>query len=106
MLHVAFPVPYAVVHLNGVEVASTVVDQSLNPIWNDTFKLWVYSLTMEAKAFTYTFCSSVTKQSLITVKIFDEKKRKKADRKDNVSGLFGGINFLVGEVIDIDDTSL
>jgi Ca2+-dependent lipid-binding protein len=104
MLHVALPDPYAIVKVNGIWVASTAgIKKTLDPHWNEVFKLWVYSLTMEAKTFTYTFCSSVTKQSRIKVEIFDEKKQKKANTKDN--GYLGGIHFQVGDVINIDPTS-
>jgi E3 ubiquitin-protein ligase NEDD4 len=101
MLQVAFPDPYAIVKLNGIEVASTaVIKRTLNPHWNEEFKLWVHSLTREAKTFTYTFGSSVTQQSRIEVEIFDVKKQKKANKKDN--GYLGGIQFKVGDVINID----
>lgn len=99
MLHVALPDPYAVVKLNGIEVASTAIyKKSVNPNWNETFRLWVHSLTMEAKMFTYTFCRSVTKQSLITVDIIDEKKQDKGSDHSYL----GGIRFQVGEVIDLN----
>jgi E3 ubiquitin-protein ligase NEDD4 len=104
MLHVALPSPYAIVKLNGTDVFSTAaIKRTLNPYWNETFKLWVHSLTMEAKTFTYTFFSSVTKQSRIMVEIWDEKKQKKANTKDY--GYLGGIHFQVGDVINIDPTS-
>jgi E3 ubiquitin-protein ligase NEDD4 len=107
MLHVALPDPYAVVHLNGVEVASTAVcKKSLNPLWNETFELWVHSPTMEAKRFTYTFCSPVTKQSRITVNIFNDKKRKRANISEYGSGFLGGSHFVVEQAIDIHVTSL
>jgi E3 ubiquitin-protein ligase NEDD4 len=100
MLHVALPDPYAIVKLNGIEVASTaVIKRTLDPPWNESFKLWVHSLTTEAKTFTYTFHSSVTKQSRIEVEIFDEKKQKKANTKDY--GYLGALHFQVGDVIDI-----
>jgi len=100
MLHVALPDPYAIVKLNRMKVASTaVIKRTLDPHWDEVFKLWVHSLTMEAKTFTYTFCSSVTKQSRIKVEIFDEKKQKKANPFDN--GYLGGIHFQVGDVINI-----
>jgi len=122
MLHVAFPDPYAVVHLDGVEVGSTAVyKKSLNPNWDEVFKLWVHSLTMEAKTFTYTFCSSVTKQSRIEVDIIDEKKLKKGSdhnylgsirfrltideekpKKGSDHSYLGSIRFQVGEAIDLN----
>jgi E3 ubiquitin-protein ligase NEDD4 len=104
MLHVALPDPYAIVKLNGMKVASTaVIKRTLYPYWNETFELWVHSLTTEAKTFTYTLGSTVTEQSSIKVEIWDEKKQKKANTKDY--GYLGGIHFQVGDVIDFKASS-
>ncbi len=99
MLHAAFPDPYAIIKLNGIEVASTAVyKKSVNPNWNENLRLWVHSLTIEAKTFTYTFCSYVTKQSLIKVDIFDAKKEKNVFSQN--CGYLGSIEFQVWDVID------
>jgi E3 ubiquitin-protein ligase NEDD4 len=104
MLHIALPDPYAIVKLNGIIMASTaVIKRTLDPHWNESFKLWAHSLTMEANTFTYTFCSSVTEQSSIEVKIYDDKKAKKLNTKDY--GYLGVLHFRVGDVIDINARS-
>jgi E3 ubiquitin-protein ligase NEDD4 len=104
MLHVALPDPYAIVKLNGMKVASTVViKRTLDPYWNETFKLWVHSLTTEAKTFTYTLGSIVTEQSSIEVEIFDAKKQERANKKEK--GYLGGIHFQVRDVIYISVVS-
>jgi E3 ubiquitin-protein ligase NEDD4 len=101
MLHVALPDPYAIVKVNGIDHASTaVIKRTLDPYWNKTFNLWVHCLTTEAKTFTYTFCSTVTKTSRM---IFDEKRPKKANTKDY--GYLGGVHFQVGDMIDFDSRS-
>ncbi|KAK9768070.1 hypothetical protein K7432_001606 [Basidiobolus ranarum] len=74
------PDPYAQVTVDGEQAHTTgVLKKTLNPYWNENFNI------------------SVTRDSVIMVQIFDQKKSKKKDQ-----GFLGNVSVKVSDVFDID----